>query len=286
MKVRLAIATFATLATGLPALAASHAAPVSLSDVMDIHGLGFDQTVPGAVYVATHTGLLRANADGTAVALSQDRDDYMGFTPAPAGNGRILASGHPAGGGNLGVVVSDDGGATWTQLAPGVGGPVDFHAMTVSRADPDVIYGLSRDLQISRDGGTTWSVAGPAPDRVIDLTTSPAQADTLYAATVGGLMLSSDAGTTWKLIGPANVSTTMVETAGDGSTYAFFGGVGLFKLSPSDGKWSALASDFGENYILHLVADPADPAHLVAATDAMAIIESTDGGQTWKPFGT
>ena len=40
-----------------------------------------------------------------------------------------------------GVIASTDGGVTWSSLAEGASGPVDFHAMAISRADPKVIYG-------------------------------------------------------------------------------------------------------------------------------------------------
>lgn len=285
MKFPIATVLLAAFAGFAAPLAASAAEPVPLADVAHIHGIGFDPTEPGSLYLATHHGLYRASPDGTAIALSDDRSDYMGFTPDPSDPGRLLASGHPEGGGNLGVIVSEDGGVSWTQLAAGADGPVDFHAMTISRADPDTVYGLYGDIQVSRDGGASWSVSGPAPGRVIDLAASPSQPDELYAATVEGLMISSDAGKSWAPVGPAGVPTTMVETTADASVYAFFAGAGLFQLSPADGEWKALASDFGEAYILHLAADPADPAHLAAVTDASTVIESTDGGQTWKSFG-
>jgi photosystem II stability/assembly factor-like uncharacterized protein len=157
--------------------------------------------------------------------------------------------------------------------------------MTISRADPQRIYGLYGGIQVSRDGGTTWSIAGPGPDRVIDLAASPTEADVVYAGTVAGLMLSSDAGQTWTAMGPPDVAASMVEATGDGSVYAFLVGPGLFKLSGSDGRWSQLAADFGESYLLHLAADPSDPTHLVVVTEASAILESADGGKTWDSFG-
>ena len=286
MKTRYA---FITLAIG-PALLAgiwseASAQHISLSEVSHIHGIGFDLPHPGSIFLATHYGVYRASPDGTAVAISSDRNDYMGFSIDPADAGRLLASGHPEGGGNMGVIVSDDGGATWTQLATGAGGPVDFHTMTISRADPKVIYGLYGDIQISRDGGATWDIAGPAPGQVIDLAAAPNATDSLYAGTASGLMLSTDAGKTWSPIGPADVAATMVEMANDGSLYTFFYGAGVFRLSTADGKWNPLASDFGESYILHLAADPKDPKHLVAVTEKSAVLESMDGGLTFEPFG-
>ena len=284
MNKQYGFAALAIIVVGLFAWSTLPASPMSVSEISHVHGIGFDPAEPGTIFLATHNGLYRAKPDGTATATSSDRNDYMGFTPDPANTGRLFASGHPAGGGSMGVIVSADGGVTWSQLSTGANGPVDFHAMTVSRADPKTMYGLYGGIQVSRDGGATWAVAGPGPERVIDLAASATEVDVLYAGTVGGLMQSSDAGSTWTLIGPA-IATSMVEATPDGSLYAFFAGTGLYKLSAADGKWSELAKDFGESYILHLAADPTDPAHLVAVTDAGAIIESIDGGKTWEPFG-
>ena len=90
-----------------------------------------------------------------ATRISDNQNDYMGFTPHPSDSNVFYASGHPASGGNTGFAVSEDGGRTWRQLSKGVRGPVDFHRMDVSRADPGVIYGVYRGLQVSRDGGHT-----------------------------------------------------------------------------------------------------------------------------------
>lgn len=133
---------------------------IDLSEVSHIHGIGFDPTTPGAVLLATHYGLYRATPDGQAETVSTNADDYMGFSPDPGNPGRLLASGHPGQGGNLGIIVSEDGGVTWTKLSDGVSGPVDFHAMTISRADPKVIYGTYGGLQMSRDGGLSWVLVG------------------------------------------------------------------------------------------------------------------------------
>lgn len=286
MKKQFEFAAVAAVVVGLVAWSTAPAMPMSLSEVSHIHGIAIDPADPSTIVLATHYGLYRAKPDGTAEPVSPDRNDYMGFTPDPGNVGRLFASGHPEGGGNMGLILSEDGGATWTQLSAGAGGPVDFHTMTVSRADPKTMYGLFAGIQVSRDNGATWTVAGPGPDRVIDLAASPTEADVLYAGTVGGLMRSMDAAKTWALIGPPNVATSMVEATADGSVYAFFAGAGLFKLSATEGGWSALANDFSQSYILHMAGDASDPNHLVAVTETSAVIESRDGGKTWVPFGS
>lgn len=268
----------------LALLTPSIAEELPLSELSHIHGIGFDRSEAGSILLATHYGVYRANPKGMAETVSTDASDYMGFSPDPTDPRRLLASGHPGQGGNLGVVLSTDGGVTWQKIADGVNGPVDFHAMSISRVDPKVIYGLYGGIQVSRDGGASWSMAGPGPDQVIDLAASPLDTETVYAGTVGGLMQSTDAGKTWALVGPSGSAATLVETANDGSLYAFFAGAGLFRL-PKEGNGTALASDFGERYLLHLAVDPADASHLVAVTYESAVLETRDGGKTWKGFG-
>jgi photosystem II stability/assembly factor-like uncharacterized protein len=267
-----------------PAAFAAEAVPIS--DVSHIHGIAFDAANVGVIFLATHYGVFRTTADGTAEPVSTNTDDYMGFTPHPTDANLLFASGHPATGGNLGVIVSRDGGVSWTQVAEGENGPVDFHAMTISRADPQTIYGLFRGIQVSHDGGASWSTAGPGPDGVIDLAASAEQRGSLYAGTVRGLWMSADAGTSWAPVGPENIPVTMVEAAADGAIYAFFAGNGLFRKAADSGEWTALADNLGSSDFLHMAIDPLDAAHLVAVTQDSQILESRDGGKSWAPLAS
>lgn len=262
---------------------ASTAAVLPLTEVSHIHGMGFDAANPGSVLLATHHGVYRVGLDRMAETVSEDANDYMGFSLDPSDAGRLLASGHPGQGGNLGVIASTDGGTTWTKISEGADGPVDFHAMSFSPADPKVVYGLHGGIQVSRDGGTTWSMVGPGPEQVIDVAGSAVDTDTVYAGAMAGLMQSDDGGVGWSLIGPPGRAATMVETTGDGSLYVFFAGAGLYRLAKG-GSWQELAANFGERYILHLAADPADPQRLVAVTEESTVLESRDGGATWQGF--
>lgn len=266
----------------LSALTASSfaAEPTKISELSHIHGIAFDPGEPGSFFLATHHGVFKARADGTVVQLSADSSDYMGFTPDPGGAGRLFASGHPATGGNLGVIVSGDGGATWTQLSAGMGGPVDFHAMAISRADPKTMYGLYGDIQVSHDGGTNWVAAASTPKDVIDLAASRTDPNTLFAGTMTGLVESKDGAASWQQISPTNVPASLVEAAPDGSIYVFFAGNGLFKHTAA-GSWRILAGNLGEQVFLHLAVDPSDATHLLAVTQESAVLESRDGGKTW-----
>jgi photosystem II stability/assembly factor-like uncharacterized protein len=273
------------LVAGVASVASpAFAEPVSgLKSHTHIHGLAVDRSDPAYLFIATHHGLYRASPDGEAELVSVVQD-FMGFSPHPSDANALYASGHPAGGGNLGLIASNDGGRTWTQVSPGANGPVDFHQMTVSHADPSTIYGAYGDLQMSRDGGNTWTIVAPAPERLIDLAGSSKDAEIVYAATEGGLLLSLDAGKTWKpLIDTAPV--TMVEVTADGTMYAFLFGQGLATAKEGVFNWSVVSGDWDQDYILHLAVDPEDPDRMFAATGNGQIVASSDRGKTWAPFG-
>jgi photosystem II stability/assembly factor-like uncharacterized protein len=258
--------------------AAEPEASVPVSSLSHIHGIAFGAA--DALILATHHGVFAVDGAGQARLISEPHD-FMGFTRA--GPNRLIASGHPFGGGNMGVLGSNDGGAEWFPLAEGVGGPVDFHAMSVSPADPEVVYGLFGGIQVSRDAGETWSVSGPAPADTIDLAAGPGDPGTLYAATMDGLMVSTDFGASWTSAGPQGVPVTAVEATASGATYAFFAGGGLFRRS-DDGSWAAISADFGQRVILHLAVDADRPDRLAAVTDASAVLISDDAGQSWRAF--
>jgi photosystem II stability/assembly factor-like uncharacterized protein len=252
---------------------------IALRDVAHIHGVAIDPEDPTRLFLATHHGLYRAAPDGTAVRVSDHQDDLMGFTPHPREPKTFFATGHPARGGNLGFIVSKDGGVTWQQLSRGARGPVDFHQMDVSRSDPSVVYGVYGGLQRSRDGGRTWEIVGPEPEGLIDLAVSPESPDKLYAATRGGLLQSRDGGRSW---GPAFMlrrPATMVESTADGSVYAFIAGTGLFQRDGDN--WRRIGTPPGNALILYFAAVP---GRMVAVAQEDKIFVSTDGAMSWQPF--
>lgn len=266
-----------------PTLAADSLKVTELGGHTHIHGLAVDRQDPQQLLIATHHGLFRTGPDGKAVRISVVQD-FMGFNPHPFDPTTLYASGHPPTGGNLGFIASTDGGISWTQLSLGVNGPVDFHQMTVSPANPQRIYGAYHDLQLSDDGGKTWKVVASLPERLIDLAASAQDADMLYAATAAGLSRSQDGGRTWQPL-VEGVPITMVEVMPDGTLYAFLLGQGLVRsaedpidLQTVSGDWAA------EQYILHFAADPTNPDRMFAATQDAQVLASTDRGVTWTTF--
>ncbi len=223
----------AILAVGLllQPLAAENIAISEIAEKTHFHGIAVDPRDASRVYLATHHGFFVVGLDGMAKRVSENADDFMGFTPHPTDPSILYASGHPASGGNLGIIMSSDGGRNWRRIAKGVNGPVDFHQMDASKADPKVIYGVYGDLQVSRDGGHTWQQGGMAPDGLIDLAASAKDVNGLYAATKGGLFASKDGGKTWRIAYIRKRPATMVQTGMDNQIYAFIVGTGLLRTA-------------------------------------------------------
>lgn len=259
----------------------------ALSKDTHFHGIAVDAVDTTRIYLATHHGLYVTGIDGKAQRISEVRD-YMGFTTHPTDATILFASGHPAGGGNLGFIVSKDGGRSWTKLSDGMGGPVDFHQMDVSKADPRMIYGVYDSLQRSTDGGLTWERVGPAPSDIISLAASSIDTNTIYAATQSGLQRSRDGGRSWKP--ESDRLTTMVHVTRDGAVYAFMIGMGLVRAAEKNLAWQVVGKGFGEEYLLHFAADPRDPQRLYAVAynsrmRAQSVIASRDGGENWTRLG-
>lgn len=250
-----------------------------------IHGLAVDPKNPSHLYLATHHGLFALSPSGSTTRLSQRSDDFMGFVTHPTDAARFYASGHPAGGGNLGIIMSADAGASWQQLSPGANGPVDFHQMDISKVDPNVIYGVFGGLQRSRDGGRTWAIVGQVPEGLIDIAASAKDVDRVYAATERGLLISLNAGKSWQRAYMYQRPVTMVHTSLGGDIYAFVVGVGLIQGMEPHLRWKIIGRDFGDQFILHFAVDPTDGSKLYAATGKGDVIASNDGGRTWAPFG-
>lgn len=286
----IAVTTTLIVLCGTPSLAAGELMLATLARQTHFHGIAVDISDTSRIYLATHHGLYVVDQDGKVTPLSQPRDDFMGFTAHSSDPLVLYASGHPVSGGNLGFIVSRDGGRSWTRLASGVGGPVDFHQMDVSKADAMVIYGVYGDVQRSADGGKTWSKIGPAPEGLIDLAASSKDASTLFAATQRGLFKSTDAGKSWQIAHIVARPATMVYATRTGDVYAYMVGSGLLRAKNESPNWEVVSPGPGADVFLHFAADPKDGKRLYAVTynpqtRAQSVVTSGDGGVSWAELG-
>jgi hypothetical protein len=127
--------------------------------VSHVHGLGVNPA-DGSLLAATHFGMFRLAKDGTGQRVSDSFQDTMGFTVI--GPNQFLGSGHPDIPGLragqpplLGLITSDDAGATWTPLS--LSGEADFHGLVNAH---DTIYGWNANTGqfMTSTDRLTWKV--------------------------------------------------------------------------------------------------------------------------------
>lgn len=250
------------------------------------HGIAVDVVDSNKVYIATHEGLFLLANDTDLFQIGKMRDDLMGFSPHPTEANVFFSSGHPARGGNIGFQKTTDGGMSWEKVSPGLGGPVDFHSMAVSTANPSIVYGFfGGRLQRSVDAGESWEYAKGtiAP---ISLTTHPENANKIYAATQNGVLTSNDRGDTWtsvssQLEGGA-VSVFALNPIDSNRALAFAEKLGGLGISTDGGaSWQAVTEKFNGDAVLYL-AHAADASVVYALTDNNSVYKSGDQGEVWS----
>jgi hypothetical protein len=281
------------VAVGTPAAAQLLPAP---RQVHHIHGLALDRRDPDTLHVATHTGLVRLRPSAEPEWIGGL--DLMGFTAHPAEADLMYASGHPdmatyreQGVGNLGLLVSRDGGRTWRSVA--LKGAVDLHALAYSPRNGGQLYGWNVAGQpglyrISAAGWAAETLPARGLSAVLSLAASPEPAGPLLAGTKAGLMISRDGGLAWARV-PTIRADAWVTAVGHHPTdarlvYAYVArpGGGLMRSRDGGSGWERagfVASPPG--MVVALTVGPEQ--QVVVATSEADVLRSRDGGRTWHP---
>jgi mono/diheme cytochrome c family protein len=251
--------------------------------VSHIHGVATSAATEEPL-LGTHDGVYRIAADGSAMRVSTAKHDFMALVQHPTKPDVVFASGHPSGGGNLGLLRSDNGGKGWTALAEGAAATADFHFLTVSVADPNRLYGEFQGLQTSRDGGRNWQLSGKLPERTLSISGSSLSAEVVYAATEGGLMKSMDAGKNWQPMTKENLPATLVYVTGKGKFFAHIVGGGLMVSDEESLQLKPVFDAFGARVPLKMAQHPANTKLLYVLDNASSVWRSTDAGINWSLY--
>ncbi len=253
------------------------------------HGLAVDVKDSNKLYIATHHGLMVLMNEKDLFRVGKSMDDYMGFSPHPTDRGVFFSSGHPSHGGNIGFQKSEDAGFTWKKVSDGLNGPVDFHAMTVSPVDPNLIYGwFQGNVQRSIDQGKNWEIVNREVLAVY-LTADSQNENIVYAATPNGqgVMVSRDKGVSWnslsqELEGGA-VSVVAVHPKDTGIMLVFSQKLGGLGKSVDQGKtWQRINESFSGETVLHIAFDRNSPDIVYALTHKNKLYKSISTGDTWN----
>jgi hypothetical protein len=261
------------------------------------HAVMFEPGDPRAMYVANEGGLFRSPdggrswrslGTGLAVAEVSHLADHAAWLLATAGElgtlryegGEVwcpVGSGDPAvtSGGELiapgpaGLVVSADGGSTWTSVdLPQVRGSVT--ALTATGPD-HLLAGTAEGqlLQLERTSGS-WTVTAtsrPRPGRVASVATDPARPWVAWAACSDG----RESAQVWR-------SENRGEAPGD------LDGGRIWRSDDGGATWTQHGRGLPGVPVNAVVPDPGLPGRVYAATDA-GVWWSEDDGAGWRPLG-
>ena len=253
----------------------------------DVHGLTVNVVDSSKLYIATHHGLYLLRNSSDLFRIGKAQDDYMGFSSHPTDPNIFYSSGHPSVGGNLGFQKSSDGGRTWQRVSNGAGGPVDFHAMAVSQADPNIIYGYyAGQLQRSGDEGKNWEIIGKEAGKVISLTTDPKEKNVVYASTLAGLLVSRDQGETWQALsdefGGSPVTALVVNPKDNQEMFSYSQKLGMAKSADGGMSWKKIDADFAKDVVYYIAIDHQNPKILYAVTERLELYKTEDSGINWN----
>lgn len=255
-----------------------------------IHGLGIDPVDRSILYIATHGDFYQSVNGGPPVKVDEQRADYMAFNAPYAQGVPLYASGHPATGGNTGLIKSTDGGKTWQEVAKVLEPPVDFHAMGVSKSDPNLIIGFDsagRGLFKTNDAGQNWQKL-EFPEYISALAISPSNPNVIFAGTGKGIYQTNDGANTW---------TKLTQYDGQLVFALIFDENGVLYAS-TDSEGLSKSADFGQTWekinspnltIMSVAIDTQNKVLYLAGyvpDGFQEVYKSSDNGNSWDLIGT
>jgi hypothetical protein len=234
-------------------------------------GLGLYRLEAGAKRAKPFDGELTTPSGTGAISPSL----VLRFT----GPGELIASGHPKDPGsglpeNLGLIRSDDGGATWTSVS--LLGEEDLHALDVRG---DVVAGQPVEaarVLVSTDGGKSFEERTP-PAAPLDVDLDPKNPRRIAITTADGLFVSKDGGGSWR---QRDVLTTETHLAWSetGTLYRVDAG-GVVQASEDGGEsWEQAGNAGGPPTTVTVDAE----GRLYVALAGARIVRSSDGGKSFE----
>jgi len=240
--------------------------------------LGGEDFFKGTVHEKSST-FVQKNKPGSmgsatkSIAVDPKNSDHILI-----GIGENLAEAPPG----EGLWESYDGGESWTR-AQGIGN-FAVYSIIFHPNDPQIVYAsaLGEGVFKSTDGGSHFTSLGNGELKyTYRLAMSPSDPDVIVASSnlffgqlsseeqvsgkYGGIFQSKDGGATWK-----DLTIGIKNYEGGGSEETFLGWFYNFGHMP--------------NYE-NILIDPTNPDHLVVGHHGENVVETNDGGATWKKAG-
>ena len=188
-----------------------------------------------------------------------------------------------------GVFRSEDAGEHWQRISPL--GHAEIHSVesvAIDPVHPEIIYAGTWHLAWkTADGGAHWTSIkkGMVDDSdVFSIAIDPSRPARVYATACTGIYRSDNAGAEWsKIQGIPNSSRrTHILVLDPRDPETLYAGTteGLWRTGDSGQSWQRLTS---HTWVINdIQLDPREPAHFLIAMDRAGVMESWDGGKTFR----
>ena len=252
-----------------------------------------------SLLMGTHNGLFKSTDQGktfSKVTVKGDvnADDFMNF--AYDQRNKILY----AGGHDLGVVKSVDGGTTWTKTDSGITG-TDIHALAINPLDTNRLYAFSVGNGVfgTKDKAAIWYRIDDGPNnpsvRSFGYMATPSSMDRgmktdkttnigyLWAGTGGGLYSSFACFCGWiKTSGISDNATIYTLAPNPVNRSNMFAGTkdGIYKTTDEGKTFTQINSEIKN--VAAITFDESNPKTMYAATSDGIVFKSIDDGKNWS----
>lgn len=194
-----------------------------------------------------------------------------------------------------GVFRSEDGGTHWKQISPADSSEIhEVQSVAIDPKDPNVIYVGTWHLPWkTSDGGAHWESIkeGIIDDSdVFSIILDPAQPNTVYASACSGIYKSTDAGAHFKggvsinkgqgIPSSARRTRKLAEDPTNPQTVYAGTTEGLYKTTDGGATW--VRTTPADVIVNDVYVDPADPQHVLLATDRAGVLRSEDAALTFE----
>ncbi len=248
----------------------------------------FDPKNPATIYVA---GWSLYNADEGDVFRSDDGGKTWRALPGVHGKSvrtMAMAPSDP----NLlvigaldGVFRSNDGGKTWNRISPENNAEItNVESLAIDPQNPDIIYAGTWHLPWkTEDGGKNWhSISkGIAFDSdMFSIIVDPQHPEVVYASACSGMYKSVNKAEYFHRIYmslPTPAHRTRVMKQDTQRSNIVYGGTvaGLWKSVDGGDHWKLVTDP--DVIVNDVLVDPANPEHVLVATDRGGVLASNDG---------
>jgi len=188
-----------------------------------------------------------------------------------------------------GVFRSQDSGEHWQRISPlGHAEIRDVESVAIDPRQPETIYAGTWHLPWkTTDGGVHWSSIkkGMVDDSdVFSIVIDPTRPDTVYATACTGIYRSDNGGAEWRKIQgiPASSRRTHILELDPRDSEVLYAGTteGLWRTPDGGRSWQRLTA---HTWVINdILLDARSPDHFLIGMDSAGVMESWDGGKTFR----